>query len=55
MWQIDRAWERVSALIETLNDIITVRMPAINRRLDAEGIRPDPGREIAVPARSGRR
>ena len=55
LWQINRAWERVSALIETLNDIITVRMPAINRRLDAEGIRPDPGREIALPARSGRR
>jgi hypothetical protein len=55
LWQINRAWERIPALIGKLNDLITVRMPAINQRLDAEGIRPDPGSEITAPVRSGRR
>ena len=38
LWQIDRAWEIIPSLIEKLNDIMTSRIPAINRRLDAAGI-----------------
>lgn len=55
LWQIDQAWEKVPGLITTLNQIITDRMPALNRRLDEEGIRPDPGEAVAVPRRSGGR
>ncbi len=54
LWQLDRAWEKVPALIEKVNEIITTTMPDINRRLDAVGIRPKPGETIAVPIRSGR-
>ena len=53
-WQIERAWQRVPALIERLNEIITTTMPAINRRLDDAGIRPNPGEAIAVPRRTRR-
>ena len=49
LWQVERAWERVPALIERLNGIITTTMPAINRQLDAAGIRPKPGEAIAIP------
>ena len=54
LWQIDRAWEIIPPLIEKLNDIVTNRIPAINRRLDTAGIRPKPGEAIAIPNRSGR-
>jgi len=53
LWQIDRAWERVPALIERLNLIITTTIPDLNARLDAAGIRPSTGETIAVPRRSG--
>jgi photosystem II stability/assembly factor-like uncharacterized protein len=54
LWQVERAWERVPALIEQLNEIITTTMPEINRQLDAAGIRPKPGEAIAIPRRTGR-
>jgi photosystem II stability/assembly factor-like uncharacterized protein len=54
LWQIERAWERVPALVERLNEIITITMPAINHRLDDAGIRPDPGEPIVIPRRSRR-
>jgi hypothetical protein len=53
LWQIDQSWNRVPAMIERLNDYITERMPAINRQLDEQGVRPDPGGPVAVPRRSG--
>jgi hypothetical protein len=36
-----------------VNDFVTAKMPDLNRRLDAAGIRPSPGEAIAVPKRSG--
>ena len=54
LWQIDRAWEIIPPLIEKLNDIVTSRIPAINRRLDAAGIRANAVEAIAMPSRRGR-
>ncbi len=54
LWQVERAWERVPALIERLNEIIATTMPAINQQLNDAGIRPNPGEAIAIPRRTGR-
>jgi photosystem II stability/assembly factor-like uncharacterized protein len=51
LWQVDAAWDAVPPLIGRLNDLISRRVPAFNASLDAEGVRPDPGPEIAVPRR----
>ena len=51
MWQIDHVWETVPPLVEELNEIITVRMPAFNEGLDEAGVRPDPGDAIVLPTR----
>ncbi len=48
-WQVDRTWEDIPALIDRVNTIIDTRMPQLNRLLDENGIRPDPGKPIAVP------
>ena len=53
LWQLDRAWERVPPLVERLNEIVTEEMPALYRRLDEHGIRPDPGGPITMPERRG--
>jgi hypothetical protein len=49
--EIDRAWEDVPGLIEELNGFITDRVPAIYRRLNDLGIRPDPGEVVPIPIR----
>ena len=51
LWQLDQAWEKVPPLIERLNEIVTDEMPALYRRLDEQGIRPDPGEAVTVPVR----
>ncbi len=51
---IDKAWDDAPGIIEQLNSVISNRMPALNRRLDDEGIRADPGDVVEVPARGGR-
>ena len=51
MWQIDHAWETVPPLVNELNEIITVRMPAFNESLDEAGVRSDPGDAIVLPTR----
>jgi len=51
---IDRAWDDTPAIIERLNTVISTRMPALNRRLDDEGIRADPGEAVEIPTRGGR-
>ena len=49
MWQVDRAWEVMEALVGPLNELITSRVPALNARLYAEGVRPKPGEVVRVP------
>ncbi|MYI23784.1 MAG: glycosyl hydrolase [Gammaproteobacteria bacterium] len=51
LWQLDQAWEKVPPLIERLNEIVTGEMPALYRRLDELGIRPDPGEAVTMPMR----
>ena len=51
LWQLDQAWEKVPPLIERLNEIVTGEMPALYRRLDEQGIRPDPGDAVTMPVR----
>ncbi|HEX9692398.1 MAG TPA: hypothetical protein VGA22_09900 [Gemmatimonadales bacterium] len=48
-WQIDDLWRTVPDLIARLNVLIEQRIPAFNRMLDAEGVRPAPGAPIALP------
>ena len=50
-WQLEQAWTKVPGLIEKLNDIIGNRMPALYSDLDKHGIRPSPGKPVAVPKR----
>ena len=52
--QLDEAWDEVPALIERLNAIIEEEMPALYRRLDELGIRPELGEPVEVPARPAR-
>ncbi|MFQ5704870.1 MAG: hypothetical protein ACE5HT_12720, partial [Gemmatimonadales bacterium] len=51
IWQVGQAWEKVPAAIERLNDIIENKMPALYKELDKNGIRPNPGKPVAVPKR----
>ena len=51
LWQIDRSWEELPAVIERLNELIAVSLPALNEKLYAEGLRPKPGEAVAMPGR----
>jgi hypothetical protein len=53
LWQIDRAWSKLPGLIERINEIINVALPALNQACDEHGIRPDPGQPIDVPRKPG--
>ncbi|NKB89452.1 MAG: glycosyl hydrolase [Acidobacteria bacterium] len=49
IWAIDRARERLPDTIEQINEIITTMVPALWDKMNAEGLRPDPGAPIARP------
>ncbi len=51
MWQFDHAWELMGERIPELNALIEIRVPALNARLYAEGVRPDAGEAVEMPAR----
>ncbi len=53
LWQLERAWERVPPLIERLNAIISSDLSDINRQLNENGVRPDPGDPVPLPRRPG--
>ena len=53
-WQIEQSWEKLPGLIDKLNEVINNKMPALYDALNEHGIRPDPGKPITVPKRSGR-
>jgi photosystem II stability/assembly factor-like uncharacterized protein len=50
IWSIDRARERLPAMIEQINAIITTAVPALWDRMNEEGLRPDAGDPVALPA-----
>ena len=53
LWQIDRSWEELPGVIEKLNELVTERLPALNARVYAEGVRPKPGGAVMMPSRGG--
>ncbi|MDE2982341.1 MAG: hypothetical protein OXU74_14210 [Gemmatimonadota bacterium] len=51
LWQIDRSWEELPPIIERLNELVTERLPALNAKVYAEGLRPKAGEAVAMPRR----
>ena len=51
LWQIDRSWEELPAVIERLNELLTVRLPALQAQVYAEGVRPEVAGAVVMPAR----
>ena len=49
LWQVERAWEVLEELVGPLNELIGSRVPALNARLYAEGVRPTVGEEVRMP------
>jgi photosystem II stability/assembly factor-like uncharacterized protein len=50
---IDRMWEDAPGVIERVNELVTVRIPALYSMLDNAGVRADPGKAIEIPRRGG--
>ena len=50
-WQVDRAWEVMPDAIDALNVLITSRVPDLNGKLYAQGVRPKPGEAVVVVGR----
>ena len=49
LWRIDQSWERLPAVIERVNEMVTERVPALLARIYPEGLRPEMGEPVAVP------
>ena len=51
IWRIDMSWEGVPPLIPRVNEMVTVRLPALYDRVYAEGLRPEAEELVVVPVR----
>ena len=51
LWQIDRSWEELPAVIERVNEMLATRLPALFDRVLAEDLQPELGEAVAVPVR----
>ena len=51
LWQTERAWNDLPAVIERVNGLLTVRMPALHARVYAPGVRPEVGEAVMMPVR----
>ena len=51
LWQIDRSWEELPAVIERVNEMLATRLPALFDRVLAEDLQPELGDAVAVPVR----
>ena len=51
LWQTERAWNDLPAAIERVNELLTVRMPALHARVYAPGVRPEVGEAVMMPVR----
>ena len=51
LWQTERAWNDLPAVIERVNELLTVRMPALHARVYAPGVRPEVGEAVMMPVR----
>jgi hypothetical protein len=54
LWQVDHAWELMPGVVERVNALVRTRVPALNARLYAEGVRPSPGATVTMPSRPRR-
>lgn len=53
-WEVDRSWDRTTARIRELNEMLRTRLPALDRRLEEEGIRSGVGEPVELPGRPRR-
>jgi photosystem II stability/assembly factor-like uncharacterized protein len=53
LWQVERSWEEVPAIIERVNGLITERMAELLRRAYADATRPEVTESVAIPRRGG--
>ena len=53
LWRIEQSWERLPAVIDRVNEMVTERVPALLARIYPEGLRPEPGEAVAAPRRGG--
>ena len=51
LWQTDRTWDDLPAVIERVNELLTTRMPALLARVYAEAVRPEVGQAVVMPSR----
>ncbi|MCY4572335.1 MAG: hypothetical protein OXF01_05990 [Gemmatimonadetes bacterium] len=51
LWRIEQSWERLPAVIERVNEMVTERVPALLARIYPEGLRPEGLEAVAVPGR----
>ena len=51
LWQTDRTWEELPALIERVNGMLAERLPALHARVYAEAVRPELGEAVVMPVR----
>ena len=51
LWQIDRSWEEVPPLIPRVNEMVTLRLPALYERVYAEDLAPEPEEPVVAPVR----
>ena len=51
LWQIERSWEGVPPLIPRVNEMLTVRLPALYDRVYVEGLRPEAEEPVVAPVR----
>ncbi len=51
LWQVDEAWAAMPGVVERLNELITDRVPDLNRRIYADAVRPTVEEAIELPSR----
>jgi hypothetical protein len=54
LWQIDQSWRDLPGVIESINALITDRMPGLLAMVYQPGVGPEPIETVAVPARPAR-
>lgn len=53
LWLLERSWEEVPPIIRRINEMLTERMPALQARMNREGIQPEPQEAVPMPRRGG--
>ncbi|MDA1103937.1 MAG: hypothetical protein O2956_10115 [Gemmatimonadetes bacterium] len=53
LWQIERSWEAVPTIIDQVNQLVRVRLPALLSQVYTDAGKPAPGDAVATPSRGG--